>query len=244
MPKTLRPGSRGPEVVKLQQLLGLKADGVYGSKTRAAVRTFRVAVGLGSGGICGPKTWRALLAGESSPAPTSPSTPMSSGKFGKPKDYKQAAKPWGPKMYSSRGDKKQTYANSACGPTAAADVVYSMRDASVTPETLGKIAVAKGYRTANNGTAWGFFAYIAKLFGFRQFAQTKSLATLKAALDAGALVVASMGPPFWTGGGHYICVYDYDATHIYANDPASSKRTKQVQTDFSKQFKQLFIFWP
>jgi uncharacterized protein YvpB len=135
-------------------------------------------------------------------------------------------------------------ASSGCGPTAAANIVHSMKDPTVDPWTLAQLALKWGHRTANSGTAWAFFSKLANHFGFRKFAQSKSLATLKAALDAGALVVASMGPPFWTSGGHYITIWDYDGEYIYANDPASSTRKRQKQADFARQCKQLFIFWP
>ena len=35
----------------------------------------------------------------------------------------------------------------------------------------------------------------------------------------------------------------YDDTYIYANDPASSKRTKQKISDFMKERKAFFCFW-
>ena len=39
-----------------------------------------------------------------------------------------------------------------------------------------------------------------------------------------------------------ICVWKYDDTYIYANDPASSKRTKQKISDFMKERKAFFCF--
>jgi peptidoglycan hydrolase-like protein with peptidoglycan-binding domain len=66
---TLRRGSRGPDVVKLQQQLSAAgfnpgaADGIFGAKTDAAVRAFQTARGLAVDGIVGPKTWAALASG-------------------------------------------------------------------------------------------------------------------------------------------------------------------------------------
>ncbi len=57
----LRLGSRGPAVVKVQRALGIKADGVFGPKTRAAVKTFQRSHGLRADGIVGPATRAALL---------------------------------------------------------------------------------------------------------------------------------------------------------------------------------------
>ena len=64
----LRLGSKGPDVVQLQQgLIGagasLTADGSFGPKTKQAVVAFQQSAGLGADGVVGPKTWSALQAG-------------------------------------------------------------------------------------------------------------------------------------------------------------------------------------
>jgi peptidoglycan hydrolase-like protein with peptidoglycan-binding domain len=51
----------------LQQQLGIKADGVYGPRTKAAVKRFQRAHGLAVDGVAGPQTLAAL--GEDTPAP-------------------------------------------------------------------------------------------------------------------------------------------------------------------------------
>lgn len=62
----LRTGSRGDAVRKLQELLNAKGytcgsvDGIFGSKTYAAVLAFQKANGLGADGIVGPLTWAKL----------------------------------------------------------------------------------------------------------------------------------------------------------------------------------------
>lgn len=58
---TLRMGSRGPEVERLQKLLNVKpVDGDFGPKTAAAVRQFQQGHGLVADGVVGPRTWDAL----------------------------------------------------------------------------------------------------------------------------------------------------------------------------------------
>ena len=42
---------------------GLAVDGIFGPKTRAAVRGFQQALGIAVDGIVGPVTWRALVSG-------------------------------------------------------------------------------------------------------------------------------------------------------------------------------------
>lgn len=60
-------GSRGDAVRKLQELLNAKGytcgnvDGIFGSKTKAAVLAFQKANGLAADGIVGPLTWGKLV---------------------------------------------------------------------------------------------------------------------------------------------------------------------------------------
>jgi hypothetical protein len=69
---TLRKGSKGEYVTLLQTKLIQKgydlqpygADGSYGNKTVAAVKQFQKDAGLEADGVCGPKTWDAILNGE------------------------------------------------------------------------------------------------------------------------------------------------------------------------------------
>jgi len=84
---TLRQGSRGSAVTDLQRRLAAAgfsagaADGIFGSLTDAAVRSFQRARGLGVDGIVGPQTWGQLYAqpgtGGAQPSPIPrPSAPI------------------------------------------------------------------------------------------------------------------------------------------------------------------------
>ena len=66
----------------------------------------------------------------------------------------------------------------------------------------------------------------------------------KACLDAGGYVVCSMKPGYWTKNGHFICAWKYDDKYMYANDPVSSDRKKQAISQFKKECKQYFGFYP
>ena len=56
----LKLKSVGDDVKKLQELLGIKSDGVFGKQTENAVKIFQLSVGLKVDGIVGNKTWEAL----------------------------------------------------------------------------------------------------------------------------------------------------------------------------------------
>lgn len=58
--RNLKRGSQGENVKFLQEKLGIKADGIFGPNTRAAVMAFQKKKGLAVDGIVGPNTWGAL----------------------------------------------------------------------------------------------------------------------------------------------------------------------------------------
>ena len=60
----LRKGSRGTAVRRLQEGLGIGADGIFGSGTEAAVKAFQAENGLDADGLAGPETLAKLDAFE------------------------------------------------------------------------------------------------------------------------------------------------------------------------------------
>ena len=60
-PVLLKVGSRGSEVIKVQEALNLDADGVFGLMTKTAVMDWQKRNDLTEDGIVGPKTYAALI---------------------------------------------------------------------------------------------------------------------------------------------------------------------------------------
>jgi putative chitinase len=58
---TLRRGSKGEEVKRMQAKLGLSADGDFGPGTEAALKKWQASNGLTADGVAGPKTLAKLL---------------------------------------------------------------------------------------------------------------------------------------------------------------------------------------
>jgi hypothetical protein len=58
--KPLKKGSKGPRVRQAQRWLGIRADGIFGSGTKRAVKRFQRRHGLTVDGVVGPATWAAL----------------------------------------------------------------------------------------------------------------------------------------------------------------------------------------
>jgi len=233
----------------LQMLIdsNIVSDGIYGEKTKYAVAAFQTAKGLAADGICGPVTWMALITGSapiSAGGDTSGAGKPVAGKFVKPTDFKQYDSKWANKVYTSCGNKSQTMRNSGCGPTSMADIINFVVDKNATPWTLAQLAMKWGDRTKANGTAWSFFPHVQKEYGYKKMIATESFETLKACLDAGGYVVCSMGPGYWTKGGHFICCWKYTDTEVYCNDPASGSRKSQSISKFKKEKKKFFCFFP
>jgi putative chitinase len=65
----LKNGSKGEDVKKLQEKLGVEAIGTFGPKTEAAVKAWQKANGLKDDGIVGDATWSKLF-GETKPETT------------------------------------------------------------------------------------------------------------------------------------------------------------------------------
>jgi len=57
----LKKGDTGSEVKEVQQMLGVTADGIFGSGTEDSVKDFQVDNGLVADGIVGPKTYETLV---------------------------------------------------------------------------------------------------------------------------------------------------------------------------------------
>ena len=64
----LKMGSKGNDVKKLQQKLGLTNDGDFGVVTEKAVKAWQAANGLSADGVVGVKTWERLFPDEEAPA--------------------------------------------------------------------------------------------------------------------------------------------------------------------------------
>lgn len=75
----LKLGSKGEDVKKLQQKLGIGADGSFGPGTEKAVKDWQVKNGLKADGIIGDASWSKLFASESNTAPSVASPVIESG---------------------------------------------------------------------------------------------------------------------------------------------------------------------
>ena len=224
----------GEYAMAVQLLVGCKADGIYGPKTKAAVVAYQAAAGLKADGIVGTNTWSMMLLG---------AVPASDNK--QPPNFKQYDKRWADKMYSNHGDKKQTMKSSACGPTSMADIVAEWWDKDITPYDLAVKSMEWGTRTYNSGTTGSFFKKCADLYKASKYVTTSSVDTAIKCLQNGGYVVVCFGKSKWTKGGHYCCMWKYDGKYFHINDPASSSssRAKGTYDEVKAARKGFYCFW-
>lgn len=170
----------------------------------------------------------------------------------KPVYYMQTDPRWGDKPYTIDGDKDETIGHSGCGPTCMAMIIATWLDPGITPVQTCKLAIEMADRTANDGTEWEYFKHMAARYNlpFKQAGNFKDVLT---AIQAGALVVCSMGRKsstergYFTTGGHYILAWGVDPNgNILVNDPISKIRTDKPAPKSvfqGPEFKQAFIFY-
>jgi hypothetical protein len=166
------------------------------------------------------------------------------GRLEKPIEYEQTDIRWKNIMYSSIGNRSQTIGTSGCGPTCAAMVISTLRDDNIQPPSACSWAVANGFRTANDGTAWGFFVPYFKRYNIKCRQSAKSSDAL-AALKKGYMVIAAAGKGIWTSGGHFILAWGLDAAgnRVYVHDPNSEAPLRELAnvTNFKNECTQFWI---
>ena len=86
--------------------------------------------------------------------------------------YSQIDNRWKNNMYSSIADTSQTIGTSGCGPTCASMVVTAIKG-TITPPEMCNLFVKYGYRSANNGTYWSAFRFVADTFNIGYQEQDK-----------------------------------------------------------------------
>ena len=111
------------------------------------------------------------------------------------------------------------------GPTSAAIVVSSSKGA-ILPTTMANLAVDNGYRTANNGTAWAYYSFVADYFNFNEYHTTGNFDTAMSYLrqkdekgNSKYYIIASCGSGLFTTGGHYIVLVANNNGTITVYDP-------------------------
>ena len=131
--------------------------------------------------------------------------------------YNQTDSRWRYHQYSSIGDSSQTIGTSGCGPTSAAMVVTAIKG-TITPPEMGDLFVQYGYRSANNGTYWSAFRWVADVFDIG-YQECSSLDTAVDLVRNNNYVICSVGNGLFTIGGHFIVIVGIEGDTLKIYDP-------------------------
>lgn len=131
--------------------------------------------------------------------------------------YSQIDNRWRYKMYSSVGNSSQTIGTSGCGPTCASMVVTATKG-TITPPEMCDLFVQYGYRSANNGTYWSAFRWVADVFDIG-YQECSSLDTAVNLVRNNSYVICSVGNGLFTTGGHFIVIVGIDGNTLKIYDP-------------------------
>jgi hypothetical protein len=173
-------------------------------------------------------------------------------------NFKQSAAPWGSNIYGvGRANTpcpgnpfSTTIGSSGCGPTAMANVLKYYQDkgnitgpVQIDPGVLATYASNNGFRVCGDGTSYGFFPSAAQYYGLRAN-NNVTWEAAQAAITQGYPVIASMGPGFFTTGGHFIVVYGIRDGNVLVSDSSNRDRTSALIEVFNSQVKFMTIISP
>lgn len=131
--------------------------------------------------------------------------------------YSQIDSRWSSHPYTSTGNSSQTMGSSGCGPTSASMVVTATKG-TILPPDMGDLFVRYGYRSANNGTYYSAFRWVADTFDI-EYNETYNTDTAISLLRNNNYVVVACGNGLFTTGGHFIVLTGIDGDTISVYDP-------------------------
>ena len=149
---------------------------------------------------------------------------------------------WGYQWYGEDG----VIGLTGCGPTCLSMVLYSLtRDETLTPDRIAAYAVEHGYYVDGIGTSWSLMSDVPGVYGVEVKQPRFTERSMKQELDAGHLIICSMGKGDFTTAGHFIVLYGYDENGFFVHDPNCIARSKMRWTfsQIEKQIKNLWSFW-
>lgn len=155
--------------------------------------------------------------------------------------YSQIDSRWKNHIYTAIGDSSQTIGTSGCGPTSAAMIVTAIKG-TITPDEMGDLFVQYGYRSANSGTYWSAFRWVADVFDI-EYQETTDIDKAIELLRNDNYVVCSVANGLFTSGGHFIVLTEINGDKITVYDPYlysgkfdTSTRRGKVTVDGNKVY--------
>lgn len=170
----------------------------------------------------------------------------------RPVSYKQYDPKWAYLSYNGPGETGKTIKSSGCGPTAAAMLISTLTNDKYTPADACEWSVKHGYKYPNQGTAFAYFAPQFKAFGIDCFQLSwtnvygnpdhKVHDQALDYLNKGYYLIGLANKGLWTGGGHFIVIYDFDEENVYVNDP-NSDNPNRAKAPIERMRNEIAYYW-
>lgn len=150
--------------------------------------------------------------------------------------FNQGDKRWCDAVYGAKykndgtGDKMATH---ACGPTALAMVVSSIKKMTILPTEVAEWAYQNGHWIEDGGSMHAMMRAGAEAYGIETYSVSPhgegGIERIKSALSGGDLAVAIMGKGHFTTVGHFIVIrgYNNETGKILVADPYSFDKTNK-----------------
>lgn len=149
--------------------------------------------------------------------------------------------------------------NSGCGPACMAMIIVTLTgNESVTPVTLCKWALQRGYKLQGQGTSYDYFVPQGRAYditisrmntvnnyhnGSNAIAKTVRGKVIDEITNKGNWVIAVMGPSIWTTWGHYVIAYGSEDDKVYIKDPANITKMECMVADKETFLDNAKYFW-
>lgn len=170
----------------------------------------------------------------------------------KPVDYMQTDARWAKLSYAVPGE-SSTIGSAGCGPTCAAMAISAITGKTFTPADACQWSVSHGYKALNQGTYYSYFKAQMRAFGIdcqqlnydSVYCQPLTYAELhdsaQQMVKRGYWLIALMKKGLWTGGGHFVLVWEWD-TKVRILDP-NSKAQNRLNGDPNLFRKEVAYYW-
>lgn len=152
------------------------------------------------------------------------STPVAEWRAGEVPELYQIDPTWADEPYAGG-----TVGENGCGPTCLAMAYVALTGRTdMDPATMAAFSEREGY-TVDGMTAWALMTEGAHALGLTSEELPANAASIRAALEAGQVIIASVRPGDFTTTGHFIVLAGIAANgELEIRDPNSAERTHET----------------
>lgn len=152
------------------------------------------------------------------------STPVAEWRAGEVPELYQIDPAWADEPYAGG-----TVGENGCGPTCLAMAYVALTGRTdMDPATMAAFSEREGY-TVDGMTAWALMTEGAHALGLTSEELPANAASIRAALEAGQVIIASVRPGDFTTTGHFIVLAGIAANgELEIRDPNSAERTHET----------------